>query len=195
LATGCGGEDQGAERPAPPSSVTTADLQRDGNFWNSLTPDLKDDLVDFGKDRLAEERGSSVRQYDNDELVAEIDREYTNQAKVSADIYGTYVGANNALASETLDDAVTELDQLEEEALEEDELLGDVQADIEDFIFEDVDEQNADDGFPERVTDVGCVEESDTTYRCLVEFDDGTEASGQATYDPDTGDILYELGP
>jgi hypothetical protein len=102
LATGCGGEDQGAERPAPPSSVTTADLQRDGNFWNSLTPDLKDDLVDFGKDRLAEERGSSVRQYDNDELVAEIDREYTNQAKVSADIYGTYVGANNALASETL---------------------------------------------------------------------------------------------
>ncbi len=40
-----------------------------------------------------------------------------------------------------------------------------------------------------------CVDESDTTYRCLVEFDDGTEASGQATYDPDTGDILYELGP
>lgn len=186
---------QDASEDAPPARVTAADLAKDGRFWNSLTPDLKDDLVAFGKDRLAEERGPSVKTMDNGELIAEIDREYTNRAKQAQDIYGTYVRANNSLAEANLDDAVGELDALEEDALAEEELQGDVQADLEDFIREDVDQKYAEDGFPERVEDVGCVPETDTTFRCLVDFDDGTQLSGQGTYDPDTGDLLYELEP
>lgn len=186
---------QGASEDAPPARVTAADLAKDGRFWISLTPDLKDDLVDFAKSRLAEQRGPEVQLMDNGELVAGIDREFTNPAKQAQDIYGIYVGANNALAQEDLDGALTELDALEEDALAEEELQGDVQADLENFIREDIDENNAEDGFPERVSEVGCVPETNTTFRCLVDFDDGTQLSGQGTYDPDTGDLLYELEP
>lgn len=180
-------QDGSDDAVARPERVTAADLSQDGAFWQSLTPDLKDDLVAFAKDRLGQERDPSL---DNNQLVAEIDREYTNEAKRGQDIYGTYVAANNALAEENVDDII---DELEEEVLDEEELQGDVQGDLEDFIREDADQKNEEDGFPERVTEVGCVPETDTTYRCLVDFDDGTQLSGQGTYDPDTGDLLYEL--
>jgi hypothetical protein len=108
LATpGCGGDDN-----ETPPAVTDSDLQRDGEFWTSLTPDLKDELVEIGKDRLARERGNVVLGADTGELVAEIDKEYANQSKRSTSIFDTYVVANNKLAGEELDRALDQMETL-----------------------------------------------------------------------------------
>ena len=108
---GCGDDEpSAAERPA---SVVAADLDKNGGFWLTLTPDLKDELVDHGKDRLGEERpdgASYIRAVDGDELVAEMDKQYSNQAKRESTIYEIYRGANDKLAQDTLDELLPQLE-------------------------------------------------------------------------------------
>lgn len=99
VCAGCGGSEA-------PTSVAADDLSQTGDFWNSLTPDLKVELVEFGKDRLGGERpdgASVIAAVSNDDLVDQIDTQYTNEAKQSTSIYDTYVGANDQLAGESLD--------------------------------------------------------------------------------------------
>lgn len=114
--TACGG-DAGATKAAAetPTTVSADDLDREGEFWRSLTPDLKDVLVDLGKDRLAEERpdgAAQIQALSTGELVAEIDKQYTNQGKRDQSIYVTYTGANNRIAMGTFRDAMGKMDSL-----------------------------------------------------------------------------------
>jgi hypothetical protein len=109
---GCGGGSDGAETP---TAVTADDLEKDGAFWLSLTPDLKDDLVEAGKERLAEERpdgAAQIRRYATADLVAEIEKQYANESKRSQDIFGVYRQANDTLAMGGLNDALGGLDEL-----------------------------------------------------------------------------------
>lgn len=116
LLVGCGDEETTATpTQTVPTSVSANDLERDGEFWRSLTPDLKEDLVNLAKDRRAEQRpevANSTRASDNDELVAEIDQEYTNASKRGSEVFTVYGGVVSEQARETLDDAVNQLDQL-----------------------------------------------------------------------------------
>jgi hypothetical protein len=115
LLTGCGGNDGSAGTTNAPTAVTAADLDRDGTYWLTLTPDLKDELVSLGKTRLSAERpdgAAGIRAIPTDDLVAEIEKQYTNVSKRSATIYTTYVGANDTLAKAGLDDALNRLGQL-----------------------------------------------------------------------------------
>lgn len=108
----CGGDD-GGDAPEKPTTVTAADLDKDGHFWVQLTPDLKDELVDAGKTKLGEQRpdgASNIRAIDSDELVTEIDKQYSNESKREATIYETYVGANDKIARETFEGLVPQLE-------------------------------------------------------------------------------------
>lgn len=110
LLAGCGGEGGGEK----PTSVAPADLEKTGELWNDLTPDLKEELVESGKDKLGEERpdgASLIGAVDNDKLVSEIDQEYANEAKRSETIYETYKGANDEIAGETLDELLPKLEE------------------------------------------------------------------------------------
>jgi hypothetical protein len=109
LVAACGGDDA----PAKPTSVTAADLDKDGTFWRSLTPDLQDELVEAGKTKLGEARpdgATVIASYDTDELVSEIDKQYTNTSKRSASIYDTYVTANDTIARENLNEVMPQLE-------------------------------------------------------------------------------------
>lgn len=102
---GCGGDsDNNAAAVAQtPTAVTAEDLQKTGEFWIELTPDLKDELVNAGKDQLGIERpdgATEIKAVDDDALIEEINKQYTNAAKRPASIYRTYVAANDALAME-----------------------------------------------------------------------------------------------
>lgn len=111
--TACG-SDEPKSKPAP-TTVSSNDLDKAGEFWLSLTPDLKDELVDIGKQRLGEERpdgATGIQALDTDKLVAEIDKQYANQSKRSQAIYAVYALANNTLAKANLDDALDGLNQL-----------------------------------------------------------------------------------
>lgn len=111
-AIGCGGDDESSAADKP-TSVVAADLDKSGEFWLTLTPDLKDELVDYGKDRLGEERpdgASSIRAVDGDELVSEMDKRYSNEAKRESTIYETYRGANDEIAQDTLDELLPQLE-------------------------------------------------------------------------------------
>jgi hypothetical protein len=111
LALTIGGED-GDENP---TSVTEADLDKDGAFWNRLTPDLKEQLINMGKAKLGVERPdatSLLAAVDNEKLIGEVDQEYANEAKRLESIYATYVKANDELAREDFQEL---LPQLEEE--------------------------------------------------------------------------------
>jgi hypothetical protein len=106
----CGGGD-----PEPPTSVTTEDLARSGEFWNSLTPDLKDELIDMAKEEAAAAHppgAFGIRATDTGTLVREVDKEYANEAKQEVSIYDTYNGASAGLARERFDDAMNQIDQL-----------------------------------------------------------------------------------
>ena len=114
VAAGCGGDDA----PEPPTAVAAADLDENGEFWITLTPDLKDELIDMGKQRLGEERpdgASGIQAMDTRGLVAEVDKQYANKSKRTDSIYETYTGANDKFAKANLDDALNGLDQLEGE--------------------------------------------------------------------------------
>lgn len=106
LVAGCGGG-------SAPTSVSSTDLSETGDFWNSLTADLKVELVELGKNQLGEERpdgASVISAVSNDELVEEIDTQYSNEAKRSTSIYDTYVGANDQLLGESYKELVPGLE-------------------------------------------------------------------------------------
>jgi hypothetical protein len=110
LVGACGGGD-----PEPPTSVTTADLESGGEFWNSLTPDLKDELIDMAKEEAAAAHppgAFGIRATNTETLVREVDKEYANEAKQDVSIYDTYNGASAGLARERFDDAMNQIDQL-----------------------------------------------------------------------------------
>ena len=110
----CGG-DSDEQEAAPPTSVTAADLTKTGEFWNTLTPDLKDELVGLAKDQEASEspdRANEIQARDTDQYVAEIDKQYTNAAKRAETVEATYAAVVKALAMETLSGALNQLDQL-----------------------------------------------------------------------------------
>jgi hypothetical protein len=106
--SGCGGS-------GPPTDVSAADLEgQSGEFWISLTPDLKEELVEAGKNRLGSERpdgSSQIHAAPNDDLIAEIDQEYENESKRDSTIYDIYVGANDELARETFEGLIRELQE------------------------------------------------------------------------------------
>jgi len=107
-AIGCGDGDA-------PTNVSAADLEsQSGEFWISLTPDLKEKLVEAGKDRLGSERpdgSSQIHALSNDDLIAEIDQEYENESKRDSTIYDTYVGANDELFREQFEGLVPQLQE------------------------------------------------------------------------------------
>jgi hypothetical protein len=106
---GCGGDDSEDK----PTEVGEADLQKDGEFWNSLTPDLKDQLVEAGQDRLGKERpdgASEIDAIDTAQVVQEIDKQYTNEGKRGQKIYDTYVSANDTIARQQFEEVAPELE-------------------------------------------------------------------------------------
>jgi hypothetical protein len=103
----------GDDEPEKPTSVSEADLQKDGEFWRSLTPDLKDQLVEAGQQRLGQERPDGATEIDaieTSELVTEIDKQYSNEGKRSQTIYETYVMANDTIAREQFEELAPELE-------------------------------------------------------------------------------------
>ena len=109
----CGGSE--TKEPAKPTSVTETDLEKDGTFWRTLTPDLKDELVEFGKSRLGEQRpdgATGIKAMPTDKLVAEVEKNYANASKRRSTIISIYTGANDKLAGANFDDAINQLDQL-----------------------------------------------------------------------------------
>lgn len=106
MSAGCGGE-------SSPTSVSSEDLTQSGSFWSSLSPDLKDELIDFGKDKLSEERpegASSIQAVRSSELVDEIDGQYENDSKSDAEIYDTYVEANDQALQEDFSELIPGLE-------------------------------------------------------------------------------------
>jgi hypothetical protein len=100
-------------KPKAPTAVTAADLDKDGTFWVRLTPDLKDELVNEGKVRLGKLRpdgASGIQAMDDDELIAEIDKTYSNTGNRSEQIYYAYMGANDAMAKAQFDVAMGEIE-------------------------------------------------------------------------------------
>lgn len=105
----CGSDDSDEK----PTAVNEADLNKDGEFWNSLTPDLKDQLVEAGQDRLGKERPDGASEIDaiaTAQVVQELDKQYTNEAKRSQTIYDTYVSANDTIAREQFEELAPELE-------------------------------------------------------------------------------------
>ena len=116
LLAGCGGEDKAAAPAAPekPTVVTEADLNKKGDFWVRLTPDLKDELIDAGKQKLGGDRpdgASNITAIDGDKLVEEMDKQYSNVSKRTSTIYSTYVVANDAIALDTFNELVPQLEE------------------------------------------------------------------------------------
>jgi hypothetical protein len=108
---GCGGASK-------PTSVSSADLNRDGSYWGSLTGDLRQTLVQDCQDRLAEERpdgASAIRATPPARLVKQIDLQYENAAKRASSIYKTCVGANDQIAGEKFKSLVPALENQGEE--------------------------------------------------------------------------------
>lgn len=109
-AAGCGGNDE----PEKPTAVAAEDLQKDGEFWRSLTPDLKDKLVELGQQRLGEQRpdgASEIDALDTAELVTEIDKQYSNESKRTQTIFETYTAANDTIARRQFEQLTPELEQ------------------------------------------------------------------------------------
>lgn len=64
---------------------------------------------------------------------------------------------------------------------------------IEDFIRQDLNRQAQEAGSDGKVVEVTCARESQTKFRCFAKDDVGNTASGQATVDPQSGNVVYEL--
>jgi hypothetical protein len=112
---GCGDGGGTASEPPRPTSVSVADLQRDGTFWRELTPDLKDDLVDAAKERFANSHpdgATKIRAVDRAALVAEIDKQYTNVGNRTLDIDAVYQRANGKIALDSFNETMSQLDDL-----------------------------------------------------------------------------------
>jgi hypothetical protein len=116
LAAGCGGSDE----PAAPTSISEADLQKTGEFWNSLTPDLKDELADACKERVGGQRADSsgdpsvanrIQSIPTAEVVSYVDKQYANQSKLGSEISINCGGAIDENIQQSLDEALGELGQ------------------------------------------------------------------------------------
>ena len=106
---GCGGSTK-------PTKVTAADLNRDGDFWKSLSPDLKDELMDLARRRLDREApapsandygstnraGQVLRAIERETFTAEVDKQYTNEAKRRNTIFETWRQVASELVSRRL---------------------------------------------------------------------------------------------
>lgn len=106
IVAGCGGASK-------PTSVTTADLNRNGAFWLSLTGDLRQTLVEDCQERLAQERpegASGIRATPPNRLIQQMNLQYENAAKRANSIYRTCVRANDQLAYEKFKGLVPKLE-------------------------------------------------------------------------------------
>ena len=106
----------GGSTSRAPTTVAADDLDRDGTFWLSLTPDLRDELVEKAKERFADahpDGATKIVAVDTAGLVAEIDKQYANEAKRAQDIYSTYELANRKQALARFNDAMSQLEDLE----------------------------------------------------------------------------------
>lgn len=120
---GCGdsgapkdGGQQEAAAVAVPSSVSPADLDRDGRFWAVLPSGLKYDLVQSGIDRLAAERPAAKDQFDTlaePPVEREIDKQYATPANRSRSIYAALKQANDTLAKHRYDKIRRHLERLQ----------------------------------------------------------------------------------
>ncbi|MGK2936289.1 MAG: hypothetical protein ACSLFR_00560 [Solirubrobacteraceae bacterium] len=119
-ASGCGGDSEGGggEAAEAPTQVTVADLRKDGTFWKSLTPDLKDELADLCKTQLGDRRAkmsgeptvsNRIESIPTAEVVIYVDKQYTNEAKVESLITINCGGAIDANIGQQLDEAVSDL--------------------------------------------------------------------------------------
>lgn len=105
----------GADEPKAPTAVAQADLDKTGDFWLSLTPDLKDELIVMGKARLGQQRPDGAAQIaavPADRLIAEMEKTFSNESKRDETVFFTYAEANDTLARAQLDDALGQMDQL-----------------------------------------------------------------------------------
>jgi hypothetical protein len=87
------------------TSVAPSDLNRNGNFWRSLTGDLKLTLTEDCKQRLARQRpeaASLIEAESTEPLIRRIDLQFENTAKRTHAIYETCADANDELAGEKL---------------------------------------------------------------------------------------------
>lgn len=102
----CGGDDK-------PTSVSAADLDKTGELWVVLTPDLKRELIDDAKVRLGEERpdgADEIRAIREQELIDRIDDEYANETNRRQTIYETYTFATEDAARENFNEIAPQLD-------------------------------------------------------------------------------------
>lgn len=107
----CGGS-AGAEAPA---AVSSADLGKDGEFWRGLTPDLKDELVELAKDRLADDRpsgGTHIKAFPTGGLVDEVEKQYANESKRDRAIFTVYTQANDRVAAARVSEIDREIELL-----------------------------------------------------------------------------------
>ena len=105
----CGGDDE----PAAPTTVSPADLEKDGEFWASLSPDLKDELIEIAQDRLGEERPDGASEIDAlaaAELTGEMEKQYANESKRDQEIYAVYRQANDLIARRRLEELIPQIE-------------------------------------------------------------------------------------
>lgn len=118
LLTGCGSESSGTTKSATatvPTTVSPADLERSGEFWMTLSPDLRDDLVEAAKERRAEElpdAAASLRAADRASLVSEIEKHFSNAGNREDAIYSAYLEATQRLAMDSLNQALDGMERL-----------------------------------------------------------------------------------
>lgn len=115
ILAGCGDD----EEPAKPTKVTVADLRQDGEFWQSLTPDLKDELASLCKrqvgDRRAESSGeptvaNRIESIPTAEVVTYVDKQYSNAAKMKSLISINCGGAIDEAIHREFNEAVGQLE-------------------------------------------------------------------------------------
>jgi hypothetical protein len=114
VVVGCGGSDE----PNAPSQVTAKDLDKNGEFWNSLTPDLKDELAELCKRDLGDQRAemsgeptvaNRIQAIPTTEVVSYVDKQYTNDSKIQSKIKINCHGALDVQIQQQFDEAIGQL--------------------------------------------------------------------------------------
>lgn len=114
VASGCGGSDE----PEAPKQVTAKDLNKNGEFWRTLTPDLKDELADLCKRDLGEQRAemsgeptvaNRIQAMPTAAVVSYVDKQYTNESKLQSKIKINCHGALDAQIKQQFDEAIGQL--------------------------------------------------------------------------------------
>lgn len=106
---GCGSGGGGT-----PSSVSAADLQRDGKFWLRLSPTLKAELASSCKDRQVTGHTnpiaqSQIEKLTPDQFEAKIDSTYADASKQSEKLANACDAALVSLASEQFNQLIPQL--------------------------------------------------------------------------------------